>query len=225
VRLSGVSGFISVVFLGVVFVIALYFAFHYWQQQNLPRIGQLKKRRLRKFMRRWIYVAIIAAIIGLIGAANYYLAPIAILTQPSEKQYLSIAESNLEALTVGTSPSLTLILENGPGDIIVTFSDVSIRLTPFVPEKYLTYTPKERQQSRFTPHKKMAIKWIFNELVLTQEQFDALNAKTPSAGLYLFAKGEWTDESGNKHPFPFCYQYSNLFPTRIVYCSDDIKIQ
>jgi hypothetical protein len=224
-RLSGICGLISAIFLAIALPVSIVFAHHYWKEKNSRGLGQRRKSRLRKLMWRWIYIAITSGCIGLMGAAGYYLGPIAILAQPSEKQYLSIAGSDLEPLTVGKSPSFTLTLENGPGDTTVNFSDVSIRFTPFVPEKYLIYTPKAPEQLRFTPHKKAVMKWIFNELVVTQDQIDDLNAKTPLAELYFFAKGEWTDESGIKHAFPFCYKYTTAFSNRVAYCSDDIKIK
>src|SRR5438552_7190078 len=169
VKFSGIGGLIYVFFLGVVFVVALVFAVHYWGQQNAAGIGQRKKHRLRKLMWRWTYGGISAAVIGLIGAACYYFAPVAILMQPSEKQYVSIVEDSLTALTVGTPPTLTIVLQNGPGKTTVNFHEVSFLFTPTT--KHLKYALSGKPKTfTLTPHKKMSLMWKFDELKLSQAQ-------------------------------------------------------
>ena len=56
---------------GIVLLVAFPFAFHYWQEQRRPKIGQSKKKRFRIIMRRWTCVSGIACVITLLAAGVY----------------------------------------------------------------------------------------------------------------------------------------------------------
>ena len=225
-KLSALGGLISVICLSILLIVAFAFAFHYWQQLQLPRVGPRKKDRMRKLMRIWIIIGIGIAVIGVSGTGVYLFAPAAILIQPSEKPSVFIKESQLvEPLADGKYPTVMFIVQNGVSESKGSFSNVSIKFTPFVPEKYLTYqNGPPAQRFRLAPHQGITVRWELKDLVLTQDQIDDLNAKPTLAELYIFARGEYSDETGT-HPLNFCRRYDPTFPNHLVFCEDDLKIE
>src|ERR1043166_1487860 len=224
-RIGAVGGLISALFLGVAFVIASSFAIHYWHELKQPGLGQRKKNRLRIFKRRWIFIAVISATIGIAGAACYYFGPqiVQTIVQP-EKQYVSIINSAVE-MSANESPALSVVVENGPGDVTITFRDVTPTYTEFVPEEYLLYKQNVESSLKVTPHNHVTHKWRFTQLTLTQANIHALNDKPPQAELYFFGNLDWIDESGQTHTLPFCYEYTTELINHLAYCPQRIKIK
>ncbi len=209
------SGFISFLFT-LLFSVALTLAIVFWQE---------KKRRLAKIFG---ILSFVCAIVAVVAGAVYYLRPARPLIQtvgPPEKPYVFIKDSELEPLIAGKNPVVKFALQNGPIESVVTFTNVSFALTRFVPEKYLKYLNAEDPgKTKLAPRQVITQRWTFFALVLTQDDIDELNAEKPTAELYFFARGEYTDETG-KHPFDFCRKYDKAFPNHLVFCGDDLKIE
>jgi hypothetical protein len=209
-----VSGFVSFLFT-LLLTVALTLAVVDWRE---------KKRRLAMVFG---IISFICAVVTVIAGAIYYFHPVQSVVQvvgPPGKPYVFIKDSRVDTLTVGANPVITFALENGPVESTITFTDVSFKLTPFVPEKYLKYLKgNEPQTFKLLPHQVVTVRWTFFTLALTQEQINELNEKNPSAELYFFARGEYTDETGT-HPLPWCRQYDRDFPNHLAFCADDMKI-
>jgi hypothetical protein len=221
-RVNALAAVIAAV-AGVVFVVAFEVAIIYWQDQRRSR-SQSKKKRLRAIMWRWIRIAGATCIISLLAWAVYYLK------QPSEKQYVLKGQPSID-LTAGEPVIFTIEIENGPGDVTVGFHNVTCKFRGRSNEKILSYDP-DRPDPRWSPvrklmpHQKIPVQWQFNRLALTPEQIaDLTNSKMPDGQLFIFAKAEWTEESGASHTLPFCYQYTQRFPNNLASCADDIKFK
>ena len=229
-RITATGGAVSVICLAVVFPLALIFAHHFWSEAKKHGVGQRKKRRMRKLMWRWMWVSIVAAIIGSSGAVVYYfgvqIVQTIIQVQPPPKPYADIKETTLQPLEAGKGPVVLITIENGPVKGTVVFEHVSYQLSHLVPEKYLKYnyfTPP--QTFLLEPHGGIVGRWAFEYVKLTQEDIDELNAKPASAELYFFAKAKFVDESGNKTPIRACWRYDKDFSNHLAICADDVKIE
>jgi hypothetical protein len=176
-------------------------------------------------MRVWICVTVAAAVIGLSGAAVYYLAPSVIMIQPLETPYVALNATEMDALTEGANPVFRFVIENGRLNSTVTFRRISFRITPFTPEKFLTYLPDGyTQKFVIEPHQKKMARWVFNGVTFTKEQIAELNAKSPNVELYFFAEAEYSDETGT-HPLSACWRYDRDFPNHVAFCADDMRFR
>ena len=177
----------------------------------------------RKGAVRWgigLFLSIIAMIV--LQVYRHMHEPAAL---QAEQPYVTVNNVEMDSLKAGSSPTVRFGLDNGRQTSIVNLRRISWRLTPFVPEKYLTYLPGAKtERFELTPHQKMIERWTFLGLVLTQGQIDDLNAKPPNAELYFFADGDYSNESGT-HSMPTCFRYDPDFPNHIALCADGIKIE
>jgi hypothetical protein len=225
VRLNGVGGLVSVISLGIVFVVALFFASHYWQEQKRPRIGQIKKRRLRRIMCRWVWVAIAACAIGLAGSGVYYLAPTATIValSPKGKAYIHVSDAKLEPLTKDKPMVLHVLVENtgtieSTGyfkDITCKFSDIEPRSLPYMSSEVII-------NFKLAPSEKVEVRLPF-ETVLDDWRLKMLNEN--GAELYFYARGDYWDEAGNKGELSFCRQYITFFPSYLAFCDENITFK
>jgi hypothetical protein len=231
-KISAIGGLVSVVCLGVLFVLASTFSIHYWREIRQPKIGQRRKRQFRKLMWRWISAAIASAVVGIAGATCYYFAPeiaqTIVQVVPLPKPSVHIKEVELKPLEPGKGkgPVILISLENGPTKTTLVFEHISNQLTHWVPEKYLKYnyfTPV--QQFALEPNAPIVARWSFDNLELTKEEIDQLNATPPTAELFFFAKGKFVDESGNEYPLRACWRYDKDFPNHLAVCRDNISFR
>jgi hypothetical protein len=173
-------------------------------------------------------VASIAMVIGLIAAARYYLhTPLTVIKAvvPQGRPYLVISDSKLEEpLSPGKNPVLVFAFENtGPVEITGYFRDATCTFSDFVDERFLTYIRGESGQFKLAPREKHIMRWPFAALMLDEYQIKLVNENT--ATLYLFARGEYSDESGNKYPITYCRQYSSIAPGNLVICKGGITFR
>jgi len=130
----------------------------------------------------------------------------------------------LEPLSAGKSPVLTFLIENtGPVEVTGYFKDATCRFSDFVDERFLTYMRSDSGKFRLAPLEKSTIQWPFVAPILDEYQIKMLNENT--ATLYLFARGEYSDEAGNKYPITYCRQYSTAFPNHLVFCDEGITFR
>jgi hypothetical protein len=210
-----VSGFLYVFFITVAFV-ALALAIYYWQQRS------------RKIAMRWTVVTIISLVFGLVFAARYYFhTPSLVIKRVAKKEraYVVIRNSTLEPLSPGKGPILTFVIENtGPVAVTGYFRDATCKFSDFVHERFLTYASNNDCGTfRLAPRATNTIQWPFVALILDDYKIKLLNENT--ASLYLFARGEYSDEAGNKRFFTYCRQYSTIFPNHLVFCNEDITFR
>jgi len=190
-------------------------------QNHLTRIHREIDRR-KNF---WLVVAaIVAGAVVTFVAAWWQIRATGQTSQLSavtEKQYVSIVESNITALAAGSSPTLTIVLENGPGKTNVNFHEVNFLLTS--PTKHLKYAPNGKPEPfTMTPHQRTNLIWNFDEFKPSQAQLDDLSGG--SLQLYFFAKGSYTDEAGNTESLDLCRQYNGTVSSHLIYCPSDVKI-
>ena len=224
-RISGISGLVSVIFLAVVLPVALIFVYHYWQERKRPRIGQIKKRYLFRIMRRWILVAITACVIGLSGAAIYYLIPnVSFIEIPARgKAYVHVSDAKLEPLTKDKPMVLHVLVENtgtveATGyfkDITCKFSDIEPRSLPYMSSAVII-------NFKLAPSEKVVIRLPF-ETILDDWRLKMLNENR--AELYFYARRDYWDEIGNKGELSFCRQYTTLFPSYLAFCDENITFK
>jgi hypothetical protein len=209
------SGFISFLF-ALLFTVALTLTIVFRQEKKW------------KLARIFGIISVICGAITIVAGAIYYLSPAQPVIQmigPPEKPYMFVTESRMDELIADKSPVVIMEIQNGPNESTLIFTDVSCTFTRFVPEKYLTYTKgRDSQKMKFAPHQVLTAKWDRKVDVLTQDQINELNAKQPTAELYFFARGEYTDDTG-KHPLNLCWKYDKDFPTHLAICVDDITIR
>jgi hypothetical protein len=172
-------------------------------------------------------IGLLVSIIIMLGLLAYrYIVEARTLhttvVQP-EKQYVSIVASSLTALSVGTPPTLTITLQNGPGKTTVNFHEVNFLVT--TPTKHLKYAPSGKPEPfTFTPHQKIDLIWKFDEWKPSQAQLDAVNDGKNE--VYFFVKDCWfSDESGHTEPLDFCRRYNQTVLSHLVYCAYDVKVE
>lgn len=207
------AGFISFVCSTFLFVICMGFAMVYFG----------KGKRYRKTALYWGIPSLIFAVIGSVSGWYFFTspAPATILEQP----YVAITNTELDVLSAGEPPVFRFKIENGRLSSTVHFRRISCRITPFVPEKFLTYRPEGFAQTFvIPPHQAVLARWSFDGLVLTQDQINDLTAKKTNAELYLFAVGEYVDETGT-HPLRACWRYDRDFPNHVAFCAEDMKFR
>ena len=187
-----------------------------------PRIGQIKKRYLLRIMRRWILVAITGCVIGLSGAAIYYLVPnVSFIEIPAKgKAYVHVSDAKLEPLTKDKPMVLHVLVENtgtveATGyfkDITCKFSDIEPRSLPYMSSAVII-------NFKLAPSEKVVIRLPF-ETILDDWRLKMLNENR--AELYFYARGDYWDEIGNKGELSFCRQYTrsslviSLFATKTL---------
>lgn len=213
---SSVCGFLSLLFLSIGFAVALPLSHRHWDSN----------RRLAMI---WTIVATACAIIGVgTGAVFYFYPPPAIIQTtigPPEKQYTVISTETIDDLVVGQMPMVTFNIENGPGEATLNISDITFRFTNFVPETTLTYKKGANRTAKMGPHQKITLQCFSTDAkVLTKEDIAELNAEPPTAQLFMFTRGSYSNETG-AHPFDICRRYDKKFPTHIVFCEESIKIE
>jgi hypothetical protein len=211
-RLTGLAGLVYAVFV-VVFAIALPFVIHYWQEQKRPKIGQIKKRRLRRVMRRWIWVATTACVVGLVGAAVYYLVPnVSVITIPAKgKAYVIIRDAKLDALVAGQPPIFYILVENtGTVEATGNIKDVTSSFG-YVEARSLTYQNAESGNFKLAPSEKTTFRYPFDATMLDDWRLKLLNEN-------------W-DESGNKQVLSFCREYNTIFPSHLVFCDENVTFK
>jgi hypothetical protein len=189
---------------------------------------QEKKRR-----RLVVIVAIACIPLGagaIIAGWIYYLspAPPTVIQKigPPEKPYMFVNDSRMDELAADKPPTVMLEIQNGPTESVLIFRNTTWKLTPFVPEKYLNYiaSDDDPQTIKFAPHQTLLVKWTPHTPIITPDKIEDLNASPPRLELYIFARGEYSDENG-KHPFNVCWKYDREFPTHIAICKPDVKIE
>ena len=142
-RITGLAGLISAISFGVVFVVAFFFASHFWQEQKRPRIGQIKKRSLRSLMRRWVWVGIAAGLIGSLGATVYYLVPnVSIIQVPAKGKAYVVITSKLDTLAAQPIVVYVTIQNTGTVEAIGHVDDVTCSFRDIEPS-FLTYIHAE----------------------------------------------------------------------------------
>ena len=208
------SGFLSFLFV-LFFTVSL----------TLAIDNRKEKPRLSKIM--WILSAAFALASSVAGYV-YYLSPgptpLIQTIGPPEKPYVTVEHSELEPPTAGKQLVTKFDVKNGPVASTVTFTNVTYRVTPFVPETHMTYfEEKDAQTVKLTPHQIVSFRWE-SKIVLTQDQIDDLDADEPRAELYVFARGEYSTIAG-KEPLEFCRKYDRKFEKRLVFCRPNIKIE
>lgn len=216
--MSSLSGFISAVF-GLLLTIALTLTVVYWQE---------KKWRRAKILGA---ISFVCAAVTVIAYAFQYLSPAppppppVQTIGPPEKPYLFIKVAKMEELTAGKAPVVMMEVQNGPNESTFFFKNVTFKLSVFVPETYLHYDKNEPlNKPKAAPRQILLTRWVQESLILSQEQIDELNAASPTKELYAFAQGEYTDETGT-HPLNVCWQYDRDFPTHLIFCRDNIRVE
>ena len=183
------SAILSLIFLSVPFVVTFSFAFHYWQQGNY------------RIALRWTIGVCICLVAGVFFAARYYMhAPSTVIKAvvPKGRPYLVISDSRLEEpLSPGKNPVLIFTFENtGPIETTGYFRDATCTFSYFTDERFLTYIRNESGKFSLSPREKHTIRWPFGAVGLDEYKIKLLNENT--ATLYFFARGEYSDEAGNK---------------------------
>jgi hypothetical protein len=215
------SGFLSFLFV-LLFTIAL----------TLAIDNRKEKPRLSKAM--WI-LSVVFAVASSIAGYLYYLTPPppAVIQKIGEaaKPYVTIKEVLLDPLVAGKKPILKMRIESGVGASSINFSDITFKLTPFVPEKYLKYHKAKKplvgthQSFDFTAHQSYDARWEGpDELILTQSQIDDLNADKPTLELYIFARGKYQTEAG-AGSMDVCFYYDKGFSNRVAICQPGVKVE
>jgi hypothetical protein len=225
-RISGISGLVSAMFLAVVLPVALIFVYHYWREETSKGIGQRKKRRIRKLKRRWVLVAIVACGVGLAGAAIYYLVPnISIVQIPARgRAYVHVSDARLETLEKDHPMVLHILVENtgtveATGyfkDITCQFGDIDVRSLPYKTSGLV-------MSFKLAPNDKVEMRMPFESPKLDESRLKMLNENR--AGLFFYAHGEYRDEAGTKYQVSFCRQYTTFFPSYLAFCSDSITFK
>jgi hypothetical protein len=218
--MSSLSGFISSVF-GVLLTISLTLAVVYWQEKKMRRA---KTRGA---------ISVCCAVITVIAYGFQYFTPPQqppppVIQQttigPPEKPYVHISDASIE-LQPDKSPVVNLMVRNGPADATVVFSEITFRFTRFLPDNIFEYDKLGTGRTlKLAPHETVKGRWISGNLRLSQREIDALMAEPPEAALYIFARAEYTDETG-KHPLYACWRYDKDFEGHLVYCREDIKLK
>jgi len=223
VRLNGLAGLLSAV-LGVIFVVALPFAFHYWQEQKRPRLGQIKKNRLRRIMLRWVSVSLLSCAGSLVAAAVYYLAPnISVIEIPAKgKAYVIVREAKLDTLVLGQPMILYILVENtGTVEATGYLKDLTCSFKDVEP-RFLTYISADSGHFKLAPGEKTTFRYPF-DTVLDDWRLKLLNEN--KARLYFFGRGEYRDESGDRYFLSFCREYNTIFPSHLVFCDENITFK
>jgi hypothetical protein len=141
-----------------------------------------------------------------------------------EKQSIFIKSATMDPLAPGKSPVAYIAFQNGRGETTFVISDVTLVLTHFVPEKYLKYRPARTLTLPFGDHQANMTAWKEDELVLSQDDINDLNADPPTAELYVFGKGEYSTDAGPRR-LDFCRKYLKRAAPELSFCPDDIKIE
>lgn len=208
------SAVLSLIFISVFFVVCFAFAFHYWERASY------------KLALRWTVGASICLVIGVFFAARYYLHstnPV-INVNPKERAYVIIRDSKIDPLSPGKGPVLSVLLANtGPVEATGYFRDLSCYFVDLQP-KFLTYVRMEpRGGFKLAPNETTIFTWTFDTYVLDDYKIKML--KEEKAKLYIYGRGEYSDERGNRRPITFCREYNAVIPHNLVFCSEDITFK
>ena len=154
-------------------------------------------------------------------------ATLPVFVQPAvqlEKQSLFVNSATMEPLVPGKPPVAKIAIKNGRGETKLVFTRVSFFLSHLVPERYLKYQESPTQTFVFGDHQAQMAEWTGNQAVLTEDDINDLNAEPPMAELYVFAKGEYSTDTGNRR-LDVCRKYYKSSAPELAYCADDIKIE
>ena len=167
----------------------------------------------------------IVAMLELLAYQHRHKPPPIQVPQP-EKQYAVIKSERIDEFVAGKSPLVTFTIENGPGEAVLTVSNITFRLTPFIPERYLKYNNDTMPRTtNMGPHQTFTLQFFPPDgRTLTQGEIDDLNADPPVAELYLYARVSYSNGSGT-YPLGICRRYNKNFPNHLVFCEDLIKIE
>lgn len=136
------------------------------------------------------------------------------------RPYIVISDSNLEPLNI-KKLVLTFVIENtGSVELKGYFKDVTCRFSYFVNQRYLRYITGTQYTFTLAPREKNTMRFEFSGSILDDDKIKMLTEKT--AELYVIARGEYWDESGNKYPLPYCRRYDTSFANNqnVVFCDD-----
>jgi hypothetical protein len=145
-------------------------------------------------------------------------------TAQLEKQSLFIRSAKMEPLVPGKPPVAKIAIQNGRGETTLVVSNASFVLTHLVPEKYLKYQTSPTMKFVFGDHTANMAEFTGNQIILSQDDINDLNAEPPMAELYVFAKGEYSTDAG-KRRLDVCRKYYKPSAPELSFCADDIKIE
>ena len=203
----------SVVFLGILFFVALGFAFHYYGKDGT----------------RSLWWGVIAGVFALIGIGFFVQAyvlepktPAPIVLLPN----IVFGDSILrEPLVAGKKPWVDIVIIN-TSDVPAEgrFTDVTWRIVPAPFNNQLEYAYQGLSMDfDLAAHQTRGVHFDIT-YQFAKDDVDALN--DGRAFLYLYAKGEYwaANNPDSKRPLPFCFVYNKDVPGFLAVCPKGIKI-
>lgn len=149
------------------------------------------------------------------------------VSQPAaqpEKQSVFVKSATMEPLVPGKPPVAKIAIKNGRGETTLVFSKVTFFLSHLVPERYLKYQESPTQTFVFGDQQASMAEWTGNQAVLSQDDINDLNADPPMAELYVFAKGQYSTDAGQRR-LDVCRKYYKPSAPELSFCADDLKIE
>jgi hypothetical protein len=125
----------------------------------------------------------------------------------------------LDSLTAGKRTVFQASITNsGRAPATGSFTDITwgTKFTPLAGP--LMYSPSGTHEFSLAPDEVLTLTFDI-DFVPTEEQIKALDAK--QLFLFVWARGEYTDEAGRTYPFPFCYRYDKQVPGEMAICNPE----
>ncbi len=178
----------------------------------------------------WGIVGYVVIGIGLVLTYYSYIVMPANASVPSSskgKAIVGLRNSRLiEPLAAGSSPHVEFYLGSGPVHVRGTITDGTYFFAPSgdpMPQQSLQYHSGGISQNfDLMPDEMMAIQIRYG-LVLTQRHIDAPNAE--QARLYLYGRGQYTDDYGRVYPLSYCLVWDKYAAGGLAMCKDITELR